>query len=216
VPLSTPRTRTPSDLKWLLNERAALLGDADQFSQGANRARGRLAKAEAALDRIRQQVADLEAQRADKLRAVSALDVVLTGAYPQVRPDAAGVVTTWAGKYGKRGTRKKFVLEFVKAAAPAAVSTAEVLAAVTAEFELLLPTRSDRNKLRAHLRQLLQQEKHLIEQLPKTKHWEPGAYRWRQVQSLASISATAQSHEPPGAHPVGAEVGGQRAGSNGG
>jgi hypothetical protein len=103
-------TRTPPELKWLLVERATLLGDISQLE----RRRGNL---DAESEAIRMRLHALEERRRaamdskiDALRTrVQALDTSLRLLEPRIRPDVGGVVSRHHPAYGERGALKEFV-----------------------------------------------------------------------------------------------------------
>ncbi|MDP1591845.1 MAG: hypothetical protein Q8M07_29065 [Prosthecobacter sp.] len=209
MPEFITRSRTPSDLKWLLNERAGLNGDADELRKQVARGRARLAKAEAQVELLRLEVAATEAQQASRLNELEAFDRVIASAYPGVRPHAAGSIVTWAGAHGKRGDLKKFVLELLRTAAPRALRTGEVFAAVVTKFELRLTTR-EKAKVRCNLRKLLARAEAVVEHLPPERHSDLGSWRWRPMPALDVLAGA--SRDCPAANPLRAEVGCQRAG----
>lgn len=81
--LPSCRTQTPPELKWLLNERAALAGRLAGLHQAA--AETRLAKRLATL-------AELERTASDALAKLEALGATISLGYPEVSPDSAGTV----------------------------------------------------------------------------------------------------------------------------
>lgn len=133
---SRGRRRTPSELKWLLNERAALTGEQAFLHRHISQLEAKLHK----LDSVRAPVArDLQASQ-ERLTAtqqlLSALDATVEMAHPEANPQAAGVVNAWAGRYGRRGALRTFILEQVKTAGPDGISTGELIDRVICQFHL--------------------------------------------------------------------------------
>lgn len=133
---STRRSRTPPELKWLLNERAAICGEQDFLRRHIQQLQAKLHK----LDSVRAPVArDLQASQ-ERLTAtqqlLSALDATMEMAHPEANPQAAGVVNAWAGRYGRRGALRTFILEQVKTAGLDGVSTGELIDRVICQFHL--------------------------------------------------------------------------------
>ena len=133
---STGRRRTPSELKWLLNERAALAGEQAFLHRHISQLEAKLHK----LDAVRAPVVrDLRASQerlAQTHQLLSALDATVEMAHPEANPQAAGAVNAWAGRYGKRGALRTFIFEQVKAAGLAGVSTGELIDRVIFQFHL--------------------------------------------------------------------------------
>jgi hypothetical protein len=67
---------------------------------------------------------------------LSALDATVEMAHPEANPQAAGVVNAWAGRYGRRGALRTFILEQVKTAGPDGISTSELIDRVICQFHL--------------------------------------------------------------------------------
>lgn len=153
---ATPRTRTPTDLKWLLNERAAIAGDiaaltVRQKTQVTKRERMalQLERAKSAHDATARHLNSKQA-------TLAALDASLALAYKDVEPSAAGIVHAWAGRYGKRGALTAFLLEKIRDAAPATMTTTLLIDLAIRHFGLiteLMPT--DRAKFRRTVAKML-------------------------------------------------------------
>lgn len=116
------RTRTPSAIKWLLNERAALAGKAQRL--------------EAELQRIQQELSAVQ----EKL---AALDTTLELLDKSVATDAVGTVNAWAGKYGARGAVKACVLSHLQAAGNAGINVSTLALQAAAALGVELPTKKD-------------------------------------------------------------------------
>lgn len=207
----TTRQRTGSTLKWLLSERAATRGRLATLDKSLPLLNQQLVHARRRAALLEERIAVAKAGREDAVAALLAMDQVLERAYSSVNPDAAGVVQAWAGRYGSRGGLKEFVLEFVQKAAPAAVSTAVLVQAATAQFGLELDSPAKRSDFRKYLRTTLKRWHRSVEELPSerargTTHW-----RWRGVLTVSDL-LDANQHEA--AHSLSPEMGGERTGGS--
>lgn len=117
-----PCARTPPVFKWLLNERAALAGEAQRLK--------------ADLERIQRELPAV-------LGKLAALDATMAAIDPLVAPDAAGTVKAWAGKYGERGAVKACVLSHLQAAGKAGIDVSSLALQVAAALGVDLPTKKD-------------------------------------------------------------------------
>lgn len=117
-----PCARTPPVFKWLLNERAALAGEAQRLK--------------ADLERIQRELPAV-------LGKLAALDATMAAIDPLVAPDAAGTVKAWAGKYGERGAVKACVLSHLQAAGKAGIDVSTLALQVAAALGVGLPTKKD-------------------------------------------------------------------------
>lgn len=123
LPGATTRgTRTPPVFKWLLNERAALAGEAKRL--------------QAELERIQLELPSV-------LAKLGALDATMAAIDPAVAPDAAGTVNAWAGKYGERGAVKACVLSHLRSAGISGIDVSTLALQVAAALGVDLPTKKD-------------------------------------------------------------------------
>jgi hypothetical protein len=188
------RTRTPSDLKWLLNERAAVAGALEKATARGRRLTERLARLQESVEAMNKIAQDAFNAKVHHQRALDALDVTLGLAYSQVRPDAAGVVTAWEGKYGKRGELAKFVKQTLQSAAPNAVNVRELIDLAIQSFKLLILTPDDRRTVTwaiANATRVLKRKGLIEPELPQIPG-APGAWRWRPPTSFADIAVKAE------------------------
>lgn len=209
--------RTPPELKWLLNERAAVLGQlgkAQERAESFDRAARRWEEMRAKAVRRRE-----EAQQgaAEKLRTLQALDVSIALVDSRVRSDAAGRVVPWKDKYGIRGALTNFLRAALRDAAPQPLSGAELAKRATAHFNLKLLTPPERKSfadtVKAVLRLAVQRDG-VVERLPKTSAKQRNQlYRWKGPTSLSALRAWADAvQEPerePGENPAGPQVAAQ-------
>lgn len=190
------QTRTPPDLKWLLNERAAVAGE-------VNKAIIRSHTLAAKMEVLQQQMVRLE-QRSHVVKRVQdarhvtldALDVAIGLAHERVRPDAAGIVNAWAGKYGKRGVLKQFVVVALKDAAPGALNIRELLDRIIKHFQILILVPADRRSLKSSVSnvivQLFKQGK-VVPLHSRTGGSSPGLWRWMAPTTLSDLAAKAKA-----------------------
>lgn len=203
VPEQT-RSRTPPALKWMLNERAALAGRLQRSARELVPLKEQHAAAMARANALATRVAEAEEKHQEVAHAMQALDTVLQAAFPLVNPAAAGVVNAWAGKYGRPGALKAFLLSVVERSSPEPVTTAELFEAVVWRFKLKLNA-AQRTDFRRNLRIALRREAGHIEEVSKSGNRGVIGWRWRTGPSLSQLLSE-QGYEA--AHPVGAEVGG--------
>lgn len=132
------RTRTPSELKWVLSERAAVAGE---------------------LQSIDAELGRLVARRSYLKRLHAALNDVYTQLAPALPTMAVPVVNARL-RYGGQGNCISWVRDTLRAAYPHAVDTAALTTAAAKTFGLDLASAQQRNQfrrnsLRSGLRRLL-------------------------------------------------------------
>lgn len=132
------RTRTPPELKWVLNERAAVAGE---------------------LQSIEAELARLSARRQQLGALLHHLDNVYSQLAPQV-PSIPVLVVNARQRYGGRGNCIAWVRETLQNAYPQAVTTSALTEAADLAFGLQLVgvdqrMRFRKNSLRTALRKLL-------------------------------------------------------------
>jgi len=170
-PGTGPRTRTPSAIKWLLNERAALAGKAQRL--------------EAELQRIQRELPAVQ----EKL---AALDTTLELLDKSVAPDAAGAVNAWAGKYGARGAVKDCVLSHLQSAGKSGIDVSTLAQQVAAALGVELPTKKDFSAFRRDtVHAVLKRAKAngLVEILLATRGGHtPQVWRWKGPKAMHSLA----------------------------
>lgn len=87
------RTQTPSQVKWLLVERATIAGD---------------------IARLEQRQALIAQEIAERQAKLQALDITIGIIDKRIAPDAAGVIRAFRKEYGRRGALKEFIIEELK------------------------------------------------------------------------------------------------------
>jgi hypothetical protein len=189
------RTRTPPDVKWLLNERAALAGTvakAADKQQALAAKRGRL---EAQLEGVLQLLARSRTAQSRAQASIDAIDVTLGLAHPRVRPTCAGEVSAWAGKYGKRGGLGDFVEQALQSAAPAALTTTVLINLASMQFGVAFPLPKDRRAFRKSVSSALTSllKRGLIEPLHSREEGSHGLWRWKvQAATLGGLRARSE------------------------
>jgi hypothetical protein len=189
------RTRTPPDLKWLLNERAALAGAVASVAAAKPALMRRISKVELGLQRLKGLLVDLEAVAADKEATIAALDRTICLVHSDVNPTAAGVVKAWAGRYGRRGALKAFVIKKLQEVAPGALATTELVNLAIPEFGLSVEFSNDREKLRFPVRNILRRlaKDGQVDALHDPAKTTSGSWRWvgDHVPTLSDLLAQA-------------------------
>lgn len=189
------RTRTPPDLKWLLNERAAVAGAIEKATARCNHFTGRLARLQELMESVNRRAQLAFRVKSRHQRTLEALDATIGLAYSQVRADAAGVVDAWAGRYGERGALKKFVGQVLQEAFPATVDMQRLMGHTACQFEILIVTPADRRSLNYSVKSSLSalRKAGIAEQTHKPSGGSgPGIWRWKPPTSFADIAAKAQ------------------------
>lgn len=189
------RTRTPPDVKWLLNERAALAGEVSraEVTQAGLRAKHtrltqQLAKVQFLMERS--QCAQSRAQT-----SIDALDATMALAHPRVEPTAGGIVDAWAGKYGKRGGLGEFIAESLREAAPAPLTTTVLMNLAARQFGITFPLAKDRRSFNKSVNSSLTWllKRGLAEPLHSRELGAHGVWRWRtQMPTLQALQLRAQ------------------------
>lgn len=177
-------SRTPPELKWLLVERATLLGDIEQLAR-------------------RRAELDTELQRLQSL--VMALDTSIRLLDARVRAEAAGKVFRHCQQYGKRGALKTFITQTLREAEEG-LSLRAIAERAARHFSLDVCsspalTRYGDNSIRPQLQQL--RDEGLVENLPGTGRV---ALLWRWKRSvptfadLALLAGVTLAGEVPDGH----------------
>jgi len=166
------RTRTPPAIKWLLNERAALAGEAQRLK--------------ADLERIQRELPAV-------LGKLAAMDATMAAINHRVAPDAAGTVKAWAGKYGERGAVKACVLTHLQAAGKAGIDVSTLALQVAAALGVNLPTKKDFSAFRRDtVHAVLKRAKAdgLTEVLIAARGGHtPQVWRWKGPRGLPGLAA---------------------------
>lgn len=176
--MPTPRTRTPPVFKWLLNERAALAGEAQ---------------------RLQTELQRIQLELPSVLAKLTALDATMAAIDPAVAPDAAGTVNAWAGKYGARGAVKACVLSRLQAAGNAGINVSTLALQVAAALGVELPTKKDFSAFRRDtVHAVLKRAKAdgLTEVLVAARGGHtPQVWRWRGPKATPSLAELLELRE---------------------
>ena len=200
---------TPPDLKWLLNERAAIAGEVQKIATQCEHWDTKLAEAERRYQEVvKEHTAVALPLKEELLRnqvVLQALDKTLSLAYKNVRCDAGGVVSAWAGRYGERGALTQFVQETLIQVAPESLCVRDVMYACVLRFGLNLPTPADRKSLKFSVRSTLStlRDRGLVEKVTANGPGYPSFWRAANRFGAASLrkqaakALEAASHDLP-------------------
>lgn len=188
------RTRTPPDLKWLLNERASIAGAIEKAAARGRHLTQRVARLQEAMEALNKKAQDVSDARSRHQCALDALELTISLAYSQVRPDAAGVVHAWAGTYGERGALSNFVKQALQSAAPSAVNVRVLIDDAIQNFKLLILTPADRRRVKWAIVNVIRALKAKGLVGPELPHHRgiPASWYWKPPASFADIAAKAQ------------------------
>lgn len=174
----TVRSRTPSEVKWVANELAAVMGE---------------------LERIDEELARLAARRAYLIKVRSAL--VEVGAVNQA-PGLDGLVSPVRAQeqYGGRGVLRNWLRRLLKEAAPAAVDTRTMVRLAEETFGLHFASYRERDRFRKNaltraLRAMLDFGE--VERVHDTKAaaGSAGVWRWKAAPSADALRRAARQAE---------------------
>jgi phosphoribosylaminoimidazole carboxylase (NCAIR synthetase) len=173
---------------------AALRG---RVLQQAERAKAMQAKAEAierrAL-RFREGHANAMQEVSAATAALASLESVLEQMARKVNPQAAGVVRSWAGKYGKRGAQGAFLRAQLKAA-PEPLSVSELVDAVAVSFSIDISVAILRKKLHESIKRRVLEMFHDEGVLERVVVERPGLpiirWKWKGEPTLDMLRAQA-------------------------
>ena len=191
---ATTQVRTPSDVKWLLNERAALAGENERAVAKQGALQDKVEKLERQLSKAIQQ-RDSAGIAASRARAsMGALDATMALVNSKVEPTYAGVVDAWAGKYGTRGALGKFVEDTLRQAAPAPVTTTVLIDLASRLFGLAFTLPADRRSFRKSVSSALTAllKRGRIEPLHSREGGSHGLWRWKEMPSLEALRSRAR------------------------
>lgn len=198
---SAPQPRTAPELKWLLNERAAIAGVLVRRQERCANLLERLVRAEKLVESLRMKVAQAQAQTKALEATLAAFDRTLDHAHPNVAPDALGPVNGWAGRYGERGALKRYVAKVLEAAAPLPVEVRVLYRDVATHFRLDLQTPGERERLRDSVKtalRALRDGSGVVESIPdQTSGAGTGWWRWKPAPTITDLRALAQASDEP-------------------
>lgn len=168
-------TKTRPDIKWLLVERATMVGDIELLER-------------------RRTLLDAEIARLRTL--VAALDTSVSLAERHVRPDAAGSVQRHRQSYGRRGALQDFLVQTLQDATDEGLSAREVTLLASAHFGLDFVSKAEfncylRNSVQPRLREL--RAKGQVDN-PSSRGREVTLWRWKR-SLLTFADLTGSGHE---------------------
>lgn len=174
-------SRTPPDIKWLLNERAALAGEHERATAKRDALIAKREKLEKQLSKVQKQMeaTNVAAQRAQA--SMEALDATMGLIASQLNVAAGGAVVAWAGKYGERGALSAFVEEALRQASPEPLTTSVLVDVAAAQFGVTFAVPLDRRNFRKSICSALGtlHRRQLIEPMHSREAGSHGVWRWR-------------------------------------
>ncbi len=196
-----PGTRSPPDLKWLLNERAALAGEVSKAEVTQAGLQVKQARLEQHLAKVQSLLARSQCAQSRAQASIDALDVTIALAYAQVEPTVGGVIEAWAGKYGKRGGLGEFIAQSLRTAAPAPLTTSVMMELAAHRFGIMFPLAKDRRSFNKSVNSSLYwlRKRGLAEPLHSRKLGSHGVWRWKaQLPIMDALRARALAVIAPG------------------
>lgn len=202
---SPSRTKTPPALKWLLNERAAIVGALDRNAKAQKRLLAESERATLTLAKATRQLALIALQDDEYRQQAAALGTTISLLDARVDPAAAGSVAPWAGKYGERGGLTRYLVQVLQRAEPHHVPTSVLVDLVIDRFALEerapLSLKDLRDTIRTRL--VRAQRRHPEIQLGHVKVGAQtfSAWGWKPEGALDQLRALARAqefgHDPP-------------------
>ena len=190
------RSRTPPEIKWLLNERAAVAGTLQRSIERQQSLQHRLKKLQHSLVLCAKALTAAEETQVGSQRTLVALDAAINLVNKRINPTAAGVVNASQGKYGECGGLRKYVSAVLEATYPAPVTMLDLMQSVVTQFGVKAVAPADRKALRSSIRcalqWLLQQGR--VEPLHAKVSHRTGIWRWKE-HSLPSFEQMAQAQQ---------------------
>lgn len=175
------RTRTPPDVKWLLNERAALAGEVSKAEATQAGLQAKQARLTQQLTKVQFLMERSQCAQSRAQASMAALDATLALAHSRVEPTAGGVVEAWAGKYGKRGGLGEFIAQSLREAAPAPLTTSVLMDLAARQFGLTFPLAAERRSFNKSVNSALTwlRRRGLAEPLHRREPGSHGVWRWK-------------------------------------
>ena len=189
-------TRTPPALKWLLNERAAVAGQLKDASTRCRALAIKVTKLQAQLEMCDSKYQEVLASEAAHHATLDALDAAIGLAYEDVRPDAAGTVNSWSGKYGKRGALTEFVGTTLKQAPQSGVDVSTLVNLAAKHFYISFFVPRDRMLFRKSVKTAIvkfARKGQAVMVYKPAKTGVPCIWRWKQPLTLTDLAAKAEA-----------------------
>lgn len=190
------RTRTPPDVKWLLNERAALAGEVSKADVTQSGLRAKQARLERQLAKVQFLMERSLCAQSRAQASMGALDATMALAHSRVEPTAGGVVDAWAGKYGKRGGLGGFIAQSLRETAPEPLTTTVLMNLAAQHFGITFPLAKDRRSFNKSVSSSLfwLLKRGLVEPLHDRREGSHGVWRWKvQTPTLDALRLRGQS-----------------------
>ena len=186
---ATPRrTRTPSALLWLLNERDALRGELERSTRTIADLEVQLAKTREAVVRTEAALSHFRSASQATEAKLRAMEVVLARTYPEVNQHATAPVHAWAGKYGKRGGLRRFLATTLENVPGLEMPTASLVEMAKSHFDLTLETLRERQNFYDTVHEALRE---LRDANPSIRHVRQRGLnsqsRWQWVSAVPSV-----------------------------
>jgi len=202
-PDTGPRTRTPSAIKWLLVERAALAGAQQTAIAAIPRLKQQVEIARASLALAEHELSVAERALEISAHNLQALDSTLAQVNSCVDPRAGGIVKAWKGRYGERGALTEYLLELLSKSAPAPMALADIVDQVELHFGIHHAVPESRKKLRYSIRTCLRQlhaKTTTVQPYRPTQTHPAGHWVYRQTTSISELQKLAATLESKGDH----------------
>lgn len=188
--------KTPPDLKWLLNERASILGALHSQEERRLKLEAKQRKLAHQLE-IVQRDTQRTAVAIGRIEAnLQALDAAIGMAYSSANPECLGAVQAWAGRYGERGALTAFVKEALQACAPDMLTMTVLVDMAASQFGQAFAVPAERRSFRKSVRSALHtlHKKGCVEPLHSGESAEHGQWRWKPlVNTLNELREQANS-----------------------
>ena len=195
------QTHTPSTLKWLLNERAALSGQFLRLEAAGSRLGYRQARLEAELQACLAQADHVRLKRTDVAARIACLDHTMQLLESRLEPASAGTVHAWQGRYGARGGKKRFIEDALKSVFPAALPSPVLVTLVIEAFKLTFFDQKERESYRRNMVVRLRRMAAAgqIERIRRPGNVGSGHWRWKapSTRTLVEIQARVVAAAPP-------------------
>ena len=193
TPSPVLRSRTPPDLKWLLNERAAIAGEVNKATIRCQALAAKMETLQREQKNLRHKMQSVSNVKNELQVTLDALDTTIGLAYRNVRPDAAGVVNAWAGKYGHWGGMTEFIVQALKDASPAPVNLRHLITRVALHFQIVIVTPADRTSLKKSVNNTVARlaKRGLVYPMHSRVGNKPGLWCWKQPATLADLAVRA-------------------------
>lgn len=190
--------KTPSDLKWLLNERASILGALQSQEERRLRLEAKQQKLEHQLQIVQRDSLRTGVAIGRLKTNLQALDVAIGMVHSNANPECLGAVQAWAGRYGERGALTAFVKTTLQTCAPEMLTMTVLMDMAAAQFGQTFTLPAERRSFRKSVRSSLHSlhQKGCIEPLHSGEGSEHGQWRWKPpFSSLDELREQAQDRD---------------------